>query len=81
MNKGMTMNRFFLFCGNDDYPSGGMDDFAGDFSTMTEALEGLGRHGWWHVLDTRTGQVYNRYHVNGDRMEWAAAIDAEEGEV
>ena len=70
------MNRYLLFCGDDYYPSRRWR-FAGDFPTMVAAIERLGEPDWWNILDTRTRQVYTSYQVNGDRMAWAAGIDAE----
>lgn len=33
------MKRFLLFAGYDDCPSGGMEDFKGDFDYFNEAIE------------------------------------------
>ena len=35
------MKRFFAFCGDNYYPSGGMDDFIGDFDTVEEAISAV----------------------------------------
>lgn len=51
------MNRFLLFGGASLYPSGGWDDFKGDFETIDQAMASgaqIHRDGeidWWHVVD------------------------------
>lgn len=56
-----TMKNFLLFAGQDDYPSGGMKDFAGGFDTLGAAVDGYtdrpGSYDWAHVLDLERGQV------------------------
>lgn len=51
-------NRYMLFGGSVYYPVGGMDDFAGSFSTL-EAAKDYAENTyidedfeWWHVYDT-----------------------------
>lgn len=55
------MKKYGLFSGKiSNYPSGGMNDFTGDYDTVEEALlsaTGLSDDGfarWWHVYDTAT---------------------------
>jgi hypothetical protein len=56
------MKRFLLFKGDNYYPSGGMDDFQGDFDTREEALQAAGTWDrswqWVQIYDcqTRTGE-------------------------
>jgi hypothetical protein len=62
------MKRFWLFAGDNFYPYGGMEDFAGDFDTA-EAAAAAGAAGlakrahepgsidWFHVLDTERREV------------------------
>jgi hypothetical protein len=62
------MNRYLLFAGYDYYPSGGWNDFRGDFENLDVAVD-QARQGdkmwgaksrrdwdWWHVIDIQTGQ-------------------------
>lgn len=52
--------RFLLFAGYTFYPSGGIDDLVGMFSTKEEAEEFYlktkeqKRFDWYHVFDTHT---------------------------
>lgn len=64
------MKRFMAFYGSVYYPSGGMDDFVGDFDSMEEALEAINRKNaedstydtdevrwryvWAHIYDTES---------------------------
>ena len=54
------MKRYFLFWGDDYYPSGGWDDFGGDFDTVAEAEEmfkadcSKRSRQWYHIVDTET---------------------------
>lgn len=59
------MKRYLAFYGAVYYPSGGMDDFIGDFDTKEEAIEGIQKHhkeesysgtweyAWANVYDTK----------------------------
>jgi hypothetical protein len=61
------MKQFLLFAGTADNPAGGMHGFAGDFDSIAEAFLGLVdsqiASEWWHVLDTKTGEVVARQHL------------------
>jgi hypothetical protein len=48
------MKRYLVFCGDSYYPSGGMNDFAGDADTREEylAIVALKTCDWWHVYDS-----------------------------
>ncbi len=67
------MKRFMAFYGSVYYPSGGMDDFVGDFDSMEEALEAINRknaegsdevrwrYAWAHIYDTESrAEVWSR---------------------
>lgn len=61
------MKRYLAFAGSVYYPSGGMDDFCGDFDTQDEAtsaafsraaedsfgVEAIWRFRWAHVWDSQ----------------------------
>ena len=65
------MKRFLAFHGDQYYPSGGWDDFAGDFDSKKDAVDSLEarakrnrpnadpadkwQHQWAHVIDAQTG--------------------------
>lgn len=58
------MKRYLVFAGDKWYPSGGWDDFKGDFNTIEEGKESLISIGpdWWHIVDSNTGHiVYQDY--------------------
>jgi hypothetical protein len=53
------MKRFLVFCCDTYYPSGGMDDFIGDFDTIKDATDALNDaydkisySGFGHVWDS-----------------------------
>lgn len=55
------MKRYLTFIGAIYYPSGGMDDFKGDFDTIEEAqnfieekVEQQWEYTWAHIWDTET---------------------------
>ena len=47
------MKPLLLFAGEHYYPSGGVNDFRGDFNTIEEAIEAIANSScdWWHVAD------------------------------
>lgn len=60
------MKRFLLFAGNTYYARGGWHDFVGEFDSADVAVamaeeRGEGAYGWWHVLDSATGQIIHCY--------------------
>lgn len=52
------MKKYLAFGGDCYYPSGGWDDFRGDFDLVTDAFEAAKKnnkkYGWWHVIDRDT---------------------------
>lgn len=59
------MKRYLTFYGDEYYPAGGMEDYAGDFDTLDDAKKHLDanhlkekahdvdwKHTWCHVWDT-----------------------------
>jgi hypothetical protein len=75
------MNRYFLFAGENHYPCGGMEDFIGHYTTMVEALQNIGDHQWFNVLDTKTGEVSYDYKIGRktNLSEWARDYDETNG--
>jgi hypothetical protein len=75
------MNRYLLFAGPNYYPSGGVDDLIGDFDTLVLVAKQIRdiRPDWWNILDTKTGQTYDKYRTSNvfDVVEWAKRIDEE----
>ena len=57
----MKLKRFLLFGGCVYYPSGGWDDFIGDFNTLKEAKSFKIKLPWsveWkQIVDTKTGEI------------------------
>lgn len=58
------MKKYLLFAGDSFYPSGGVDDFRGDFDTKRLALEFLTKAlntdeaiGWFQIVDYKTLKV------------------------
>ena len=50
------MKRYLLFLGSEYYPSGGWNDFQGDFDTIKEAEIVAEKEGddWFQIIDTKT---------------------------
>ncbi|HEV2560132.1 MAG TPA: hypothetical protein VGU45_16035 [Microvirga sp.] len=81
------MKQYLLFAGTETNKVGGLHGFAGDFDTVAEAFLSLvdqqTASEWWHVLDTKSGEVYERRHIrmnNGmigfQRSEWVVGSGA-----
>src|SRR5688572_7629062 len=81
------MKQFLLFAGTESVPDNGASGFVADFDSAVDALLFLVDHRvrsqWWHVLDTKTGEVVERSHVstaNGmigfERSKWIAGSHA-----
>ena len=54
------MKRYLVFCGDVYYPKGGWKDFKGSTPSVGEAYELIlraGSHGWWHIVDSETGET------------------------
>jgi hypothetical protein len=53
------MKRFFLFSGDNYYPSGGWSDFVKDFDTVSEAKSHIlqNRADWYEIVDSTDGKV------------------------
>lgn len=76
------MKRFLLFAGNENSNAVGVNGLVSDFDSLAEAFLSIVDQQtpskWWHVLDTQTGQVFDREHlrtkdntltfVNSDRI-------------
>jgi hypothetical protein len=77
------MKQYLLFAGAEDSTTVGVQGLVGDFDSVAEAFLSLVDNQtpseWWHVLDTRTGEVIERRHIrvsNGmigfQRSDWVA---------
>ena len=77
------MKQYLLFAGRDDASVKGVHGYAGDFDSFAEAFVALVDRQtpseWWHILDTKTGEVVERQHLkvhNGmigfERSQWVA---------
>jgi hypothetical protein len=75
------MKQYLLFAGRQDGNSKGVHGLVGAFDSFAEAFVSLvdqqAASEWWHVLDTRTGEVVERRHLkisNGmigfQRSDW-----------
>lgn len=70
------MERYILFGGDQYYPSGGVGDMQGAYSTVDEAVEDSGGedgYDWWHVFDVETRKV-----VADGRKGWVLGRQCEE---
>ncbi len=61
------MKQFLLFAGTAETTAGGVHGFVGDYDSIAEAflslVDGQVPSEWWHVLDTKTGEVVERQHL------------------
>jgi hypothetical protein len=61
------MKQYLLFAGRDDANLKGIHGFVGDFDSFADAFVALvdrqAPSEWWHVLDTKTGEVVERQHL------------------
>ena len=75
------MKQYLLFAGREDTNLKGVHGFVGDFDSFAEAFVALvdrqAPSQWWHILDTKTGEVVERQHLkvhNGmvgfERSHW-----------
>jgi len=58
------MKRFLVFYGDNYYPSGGWDDFRGDYDSMQKAervVRQMGHADWLQIVDTESGSVRKFY--------------------
>ena len=83
------MKQYLLFAGREGTNLKGVNGLVGDFDSFAEAFVSLVDQQtpaqWWHVLDTKTGEVVERRHLkvhNGmigfERSEWVAGQPARE---
>ena len=83
------MKQFLLFAGREDASLKGVHGFVGDFASFAEAFVALVDRQtpsqWWHILDTKTGEVVERQHLkvnNGmigfQRSDWVAGQTTKE---
>jgi hypothetical protein len=89
------MKKFVLFAGSHHYPSGGWEDFRGDFKTVAEAIAASsvkwdgyinGVCDWYQIVDISRGEcVYARTRKYGSRDGWfdpsGGAPDEADGEI
>ena len=83
------MKQYLLFAGREETNLKGLHGFVGDFDSFAEAFVALVDRQtpsqWWHVLDTKTGEVVERQHLkvnNGmigfHRSDWVVGQTAKE---
>jgi hypothetical protein len=81
------MKQYLLFAGTEAAKEVGIHGFVRDFDSVAEAFLSLVDDqtpaAWWHVLDTKTGEVIERRHVrlnNGvigfQRSDWVVGTAA-----
>jgi len=86
------MKQFLLFAGTEAGKSDGVRGFVGDFDSIAEAFLSLVDQQtpseWWHVLDTKSGEVTERRHIrttNGvigfQRSDWVIGSAAKKGPI
>jgi hypothetical protein len=84
-----TMKQYLLFAGREETNLKGVHGYVGDFDSFAEAYVALMDQQtpsqWWHVLDTKTGEVVERQHLrinNGmisfERSHWVAGQTSKE---
>jgi hypothetical protein len=63
---------YLLFAGDNYYPSGGWDDFAGEFDSADDAIAAFSQktHDWGHVVSRATNQI-----VRWVSRDWVAATN------
>jgi hypothetical protein len=75
------MKQFLLFAGTEGTRTVGVNGLLGDFDSAADAFVAIVDHQlpseWWHILDTKTGEVVERRHLrvsNGmigfQKSEW-----------
>jgi hypothetical protein len=75
------MKQFLLFAGTESTGTVGVNGLMGDFDSAADAFVAIVDHQhaaeWWHILDTKTGEVLERRHLrvsNGmigfQKSEW-----------
>ncbi len=83
------MKPYLLFAGREDASLKGVHGFVGDFDSFAEAFVSLVDRQtpsqWWHILDTKTGEVVERQHLkvhNGiigfERSHWVVGQPSKE---
>lgn len=62
--------KYFLFAGNDYYPTGGINDLIGKYNSYREALEipisNCKEFDWWHVTDENMNMI-DSFHFPTER--------------
>ena len=83
------MKQYLLFAGRANSHASGVHGFVWDFDSFTEAFVSLVDRQtpseWWHILDTKTGEVVERKHLkvhNGmigfERSHWVVGQPTKE---
>ena len=84
-----SLKQYLLFAGREDTNLKGVHGVVGDFDSFAEAFVALVDRQtpseWWHILDSKTGEVVERQHLkvhNGmigfERSAWIAGQPAQE---
>jgi len=73
----MGMKRYWLFAGDNYYPTGGMGDFIGSYDSVDDAINSHARTNdptgeWGEVIDSITGDQVKAFFVRDrdDPTEW-----------
>jgi hypothetical protein len=66
------MKRFLLFAGSNYYPSGGWDDMAGQFDSITEAQD---------FIFSKDDEHRAKYQTTWPWVDWAHVVDLTDGTV
>lgn len=49
---------YLLFSGDSYYPTGGWNDFKGNYKTLEEAINSANdKKDWWHIVSTETWEI------------------------
>ena len=63
------MSKYLLFGGSKWYPSGGWNDYIGEFDSIPQVLAHLNKNkfdvDWIHVVDTATKQIVDLENSRG----------------
>lgn len=77
------MKRYLLFCNEEYYPEGGMNDFAGSFGSVEEAKESAGsKLDWAHIYDIKEERLVCRAvneDIWKDKSNWKASAFKKSG--
>ena len=78
MREQESMKRYMLFCGDNYYPDGGIDDLVHIFDTIEEAKYVISciYVDWAHIFDIKTGKVSYRICGPNHTFLWYEHVDS-----